>query len=140
MSHRHLKDVETTSYVYWVSTVFLQSIFMKFQTVFKLLNDLERSLDDSLKKQYFRRHADASNQNQAYSLSQKHNHGGAIQPCIVYWGTTNLQDEYSANKIVMKIFIFMEFGTVLLLSGNVGQCQIQNFHFSRYLIVGGNVL
>ena len=139
-SHRHLIDVETTSCVSWVSVVFLQSVFMKFQTVFKLLNDLKSSLDGSLKKQYFRRHADMNNKNWAFALSKKYTYVGAIQPCRVYWGTTNLKDEYASNKIVIKIFIFAEFGTVLLLSENMGQCQIKNFHFFRYLIVRGNVL
>ena len=55
-------------------------------------------------------------------------------------GYPSLNDEYVPNKIVKKIFIFVEFGTVLLLSANIGQCQIQNFHFSRYLIGGGNVV
>ena len=121
MSHRHPIDVETTSCVSWVSTVFLQNVFMKFRTVFTLLNDLKRSLDDSLKKQCFRRNADKSNQNTiqktlSFTLSKKHNYGGTIQPCIVYWGTTNLTDEYSPTKIVIKAFIFVELGTVLLLS------------------------
>ena len=75
-----------------------------------------------------------NNKNWAFALSKKHIYVGAIQPCIVYWGTTNLKDEYAPNKIVIKIFIFAEFGTVLLLSENIGQCQIKNFHFFRYLI------
>ena len=33
------------------------------------------------------------------------------------------QEEYATNKIVIKAFIFVEFGTVLLLSANIGQCQ-----------------
>ena len=50
---------------------------------------------------------------------KKHNYGGDIQPCLVYWGTINLKDEYAPNKIVIKIIIFVEFGTVLLLSENI---------------------
>ena len=45
---------------------------------------------------------------------KKHNYGGDIQPCLV------LKDEYAPNKIVIKIIIFVEFGTVLLLSENIG--------------------
>ena len=81
-----------------------------------------------------------NNQNWASTLSKKPNCGGAIQSCIVYWGTTNLKGEYAPNKIVIKVFIFVEFETVLVVSENIGQCQIQNFHFSRYLIGGDNVL
>ena len=40
----------------------------------------------------------------------------------------------------MKIVIFVELGTVLLLSKNIWQCQIQIFHFSWDLIGGGNVV
>ena len=54
--------------------------------------------------------------------------------------TTNLKKEYAPNKIVFKIFCFVEFGIVLLLSENIGQRQIQNFHYFKYLIVEGNVL
>ena len=43
------------------------------------------------------------------------------------------------NNMGIKI-VFVEFGTVLLLSANIGQCHIKNSHFSRYLIGGGNVL
>ena len=46
-------------------------------------------------------------------------------------------EEYAPNKIAMKIVIFVEFGTVLTI---IGQCQIQNFHFSWDLIDGGNVV
>ena len=53
---------------------------------------------------------------------------------IVYWGIINLKDDYAANKIVIKIIISVEFGRVLLLSANIGQCKIQNVYFSRYLI------
>ena len=66
------------------------------------------------------------------------NYGGAIQSYIVHWSTTNLKYKYTSNKIVNRvitIFISVEFGTA-----NIGQCQIPNFHFSRYLIGGGNVL
>ena len=140
MSHRHPIDVETTSCVSWVSTVFLQNVFMKFRTVFTLLNDLKRSLDDSLKKQCFRRHADRSNQNWAFTLSKKHNYGGTTQPCIVYWGTTNLTDEYSPTKIVIKTFIFVEFGTVLLLSKKHRTIPNTKFPLFQIPLVGGNVL
>ena len=74
-----------------------------------------------------------------FTIQKTQNYGGAIQPCIVYWGTTNLKDKYAPNKIVIKIFIFVEFGTVLLFSAKIGQFQIPNFHFSKYLIGGGNV-
>ena len=40
----------------------------------------------------------------------------------------------------MKIVIFVEFGTVLLLLTNIRQCQIQNFCFSWDLICGGNLV
>ena len=53
---------------------------------------------------------------------------------MLYWGITNLKDDYAANKIVIKIIISVEFGRVLLLSANIGQCEIQNVYFSRYLI------
>ena len=81
-----------------------------------------------------------NNQNWASALSKKHNYGRAIQPYIVYWTALNLKGEYAPYKIVIKIFIFVKFGTVLLLSENIGQCQIQHFHFSRYPIGGCNVL
>ena len=81
-----------------------------------------------------------NNQNWGSALSKKQNYGGAIQPYIVYWTALNLKGEYASYKIVIKIFIFVEFGTVLLHSENIGQCQIQHFHFSRYPISGGNVL
>ena len=75
-----------------------------------------------------------------YTIQKTQNHDGAIQPYIVYWVTNNLKDVYAPYKIVITIFNSVEFGTVLLLSANIEQCQIQNFHFSRYLIGGGNVL
>ena len=66
-------------------------------------NDLKRILDSSLKK-YFWRHADTNNRDWASTLPKNiQNYCGAIQPCIVYWGTTNLKDEYAPNKIVNKI-------------------------------------
>ena len=90
---------------------------------------------------YFRRNADTKIQSWASTPSKKHiTMVGAIQPCIVYWCTTNPKDEYAPNKTLIKIFIFVESETVLLLSVNIGPCKIQNFHFSRYLIGGGNVL
>ena len=73
-------------------------------------------LISSLRKECFRRHADTNNQNWASTLTKKYNYGRAIQACIVYWGTTYLKEECTPNKIVIKIFIFVEFGTVLLLS------------------------
>ena len=81
------------------------------------------------------------NRNRASTVSKKkQNYGGAIQQRIVYWDTTNLMEEYAPNKIVIRIVIFAEFGTVQLLSANIGQCQIQNIHFPRCLKGGGNVL
>ena len=40
-----------------------------------------------------------------------------------YWDTANLKGEYPPNKVVIKIVVFVEFGTVLLLSANIGQCK-----------------
>ena len=65
------------------------------------------------------------------------NYGGPIQLHIVFSGTANLKDEYTPIKVVIKIVIFAEFGTVLLLSANSRQCQMQYFHFSRNLVGGG---
>ena len=59
-----------------------------------------------------------NNQNWGSALSKKQNYGGAIQPYIVYWTALNLKGEYASYKIVIKIFIFVEFGTVLLHSEN----------------------
>ena len=55
-----------------------------------------------------------NNQNWGSALSKKQNYGGAIQPYIVYWTALNLKGEYASYKIVIKIFIFVEFGTVAL--------------------------
>ena len=81
-----------------------------------------------------------NNQNWGSALSKEQNYGGAIQPYIVYWTALNLKGEYASYKIVIKIFIFVEFGLVLLHSENIGQCQTQHFHFYIYPIGGGNVL
>ena len=70
------------------------------------------------------------------AIQKTQKYGGATPPCIVYWGTTNLKDEYVPHKIVIKIVIFAEFRTVLLLSNSIAE----NSNFSRYLIGGGNVL
>ena len=77
-----------------------------------------------------------NNHNWVSILSKRHSYDGTFQLCIVYWGTTNLKDEHTPNKIVglIKILIFVEFRTVLLLPENIGQWQIQNFYFSRYVI------
>ena len=40
------------------------------------------------------------------TLSKKpQNYRGAIQPCIVYWGSTNLKDEYAPIKTWIKILM-----------------------------------
>ena len=45
-----------------------------------------------------------NNRNWASTLSKKpQKYRGAIQPCIVYRGSTNHKDEYKRNKIVIKI-------------------------------------
>ena len=50
-------------------------------------NDLKRSLDGSLKKYYFCRHADKNNRDWASTLSKKtQNYRGAIPPCISLLG------------------------------------------------------
>ena len=46
----------------------------------------------------------------ASKLSKYQNFGEAIQPCIVYWRTTNLKGEYEPNKITIKIFSFGSLG------------------------------
>ena len=70
------------------------------------------------------------------TIQKTQKYGGATPPCIVYWGTTDLKDEYVPHKIVIKIVIFAKFRTVLLLSNSIAK----NSNFSRYLIGGGNVL
>ena len=91
-------------------------------------NDLNRSLDGNLKN--------TNNRNWASLPSKKHRTMAGLFNHAKFIG----YHQYVPNKIVIKIFISIEFGTVLLLSANTGQCQIQNFHFSKYLIGGGNVL
>ena len=49
------------------------------------------------------------------TILKTQNYGEACRQCIVYRDTTNLKDEYAPNEIAMKIAIFVEFGTVLLL-------------------------
>ena len=93
-------------------------------------NDLKRRLDGHLKKYYFGRHSDADNRNWASTVSKK--------KLIV--GIFNHEKFIRIPPIVSKSVIFEEFGPVLFLSANTGQYQIQFFHFSRYLIDGGNVL
>ena len=67
----------------------------------------------------------------ASKLSKYQNFGEAIQPCIVYWRTTNLKDDYAPSKITKKFSFLGVWDRVL---------PNTKFHFSRYLIGGGNVL
>lgn len=60
---------------------------------------------------------------------------GLFNHALFIGGITSLKDKYTPNKIVIKIVIFVEFRAVLLLTANIGQYKIQNFHFYRYLIV-----
>ena len=67
-------------------------------------NDLKRSLDGSLKKFLKIRWYEQLEWG-FYTIRKIQNFREAIQPCIVYWGTTNLKDKYAPNKTVIKIFM-----------------------------------
>ena len=55
-------------------------------------------------------------------------HRGVFHHALVYWGTTKFKDEYTPNKIVIKIFMML--GHFVALSKHRA-CQIQNFYISR---------
>ena len=109
----------------------------------KFQDDLKRSLDGSLKKQYFSRHADTNHQNRVFTLSKNYNYGGTIQlfDHAQFIGVPPLSRTITYLTKHYQNFLFCGvWDSSVDISENIGQCQVQNFHFSRYLIGGSKVL
>ena len=98
-------------------------------------NDLKRGLDGSLKK-YLKTHWYEQHKLDPSTLSKNlQNYCGTINSCIIYWGTTNLKNKHTPNKIVIKIF--MSLGQFYCSQQHAAwdkhKANIGNLHFSKVI-------